>query len=50
LRERLKTLLPAYMLPVHWREFDTLPKNPNGKIDRPALRGAFLRTEEAVHV
>jgi amino acid adenylation domain-containing protein len=50
LRERLKTLLPAYMLPVHWREFDTLPKNPNGKIDRPALREAFLRTEEAVHV
>ena len=42
LRDRLKTLLPAYMLPTHWRAFDALPKNPNGKIDRPALREAFL--------
>lgn len=41
LRERLKSLLPAYMLPTHWRAFDLLPKNANGKIDRPALREAF---------
>ena len=41
LREKLKALLPAYMLPTHWRAFDLLPKNANGKIDRPALREAF---------
>jgi acyl-coenzyme A synthetase/AMP-(fatty) acid ligase len=38
------------MLPTHWRAFDALPKNPNGKIDRPALRVAFLRREECAHV
>jgi acyl-coenzyme A synthetase/AMP-(fatty) acid ligase len=41
LREKLKSLLPAYMLPTQWRAFDLLPKNANGKIDRPALREAF---------
>ena len=50
LRERLKSLLPQYMLPTHWRAFDALPKNANGKIDRPALREAFLRREECAHV
>lgn len=48
LRERLKSLLPAYMLPTHWRAFDALPKNPNGKIDRPALRTAFVNPGECV--
>jgi amino acid adenylation domain-containing protein len=50
LRDKLKALLPAYMLPTHWRVFDSLPKNGNGKIDRPALREAFLHSPECLHV
>lgn len=49
LREKLKALLPAYMLPAQWQAFDALPKNANGKIDRRALREMFLQPEESVH-
>ncbi len=45
LRTALATLLPAYMLPARWMPLDAIPKNPNGKIDRPALKDAFLRAE-----
>ena len=31
------------MLPVNWKAYERLPKNANGKIDRPALREAFAR-------
>lgn len=41
IRSGLTTLLPSYMLPSRWLELDRLPKNPNGKIDRPALRSMF---------
>ena len=41
LRERLRTQLPSYMLPSRWVSYEGLPKNANGKIDRPALRRAF---------
>lgn len=41
LRSALGRLLPPYMLPTRWRAFDALPKNPNGKIDRRALREGF---------
>ncbi|MGH9970445.1 MAG: amino acid adenylation domain-containing protein [Pyrinomonadaceae bacterium] len=41
LRGRLRRTLPGYMLPVRWLEFDSLPKNVNGKIDRPRLRELF---------
>ncbi len=41
LRRRLSEQLPAYMLPSRWREFDALPKNMNGKIDRRAIREEF---------
>ena len=44
LRQALAAVLPAYMLPARWRRLDTLPKNANGKIDRPALRAAFAAT------
>lgn len=43
-RARLATLLPAYMLPARWMRFDELPKNANGKVDRPRLRAAFRAT------
>lgn len=41
LRRELSKTLPAYMLPSRWREFDELPKNVNGKIDRRAIREEF---------
>lgn len=43
LRTALGRVLPSYMLPGRWRAFSTLPKNGNGKIDRPLLRDVFLR-------
>jgi amino acid adenylation domain-containing protein len=43
LRRALAAMLPTYMLPSRWRRLEQLPKNANGKIDRPALREAFLR-------
>jgi len=45
LRTALAGLLPTYMLPVHWMRYDALPKNDNGKIDRPRLREGFLGTQ-----
>jgi amino acid adenylation domain-containing protein len=45
LRKDLSGLLPGYMLPARWMRYDMLPKNDNGKIDRPRLRGAFLAAE-----
>ncbi len=42
LRRELSKFLPAYMLPVRWRQFDALPTNVNGKIDRRAVRESFL--------
>ena len=47
LRQSLSRSLPHYMLPVHWRRFDLLPKNASGKIDRRALKEEFVRS---VHV
>jgi non-ribosomal peptide synthetase component F len=41
LREKLSKLLPNYMMPLKWMAFDKLPKNANGKIDRPKLREQF---------
>jgi amino acid adenylation domain-containing protein len=41
LRTALASALPAYMLPSRWKLLDRLPKNPNGKIDRPAVTELF---------
>lgn len=41
LRKQVTSLLPRYMLPARWEALDALPKNVNGKIDRPALRERF---------
>jgi amino acid adenylation domain-containing protein len=41
LRSALAQLLPAYMLPARWQELPALPRNPNGKVDRPRLRQDF---------
>jgi amino acid adenylation domain-containing protein len=41
LRTELSKVLPGYMLPGRWLQFERLPKNANGKIDRKALREQF---------
>jgi amino acid adenylation domain-containing protein len=45
LREGLAKLVPGYMLPARWLRYDVLPKNDNGKIDRPRLRSQFAGAE-----
>ncbi len=45
LREHLKKLVPNYMMPARWTPYEALPKNANGKIDRPRLKDAFARNE-----
>jgi amino acid adenylation domain-containing protein len=45
LRDHLKKLVPNYMMPARWTAYEALPKNPNGKIDRPKLKEAFARNE-----
>jgi amino acid adenylation domain-containing protein len=41
LREALRSALPHYMLPARWLSLHRLPKNTNGKIDRPLLKEMF---------
>lgn len=45
LRTALNKALPAYMMPARWVTLKALPKNANGKIDRPKLREAFTAGE-----
>jgi amino acid adenylation domain-containing protein len=45
LRKDLGKHLPSYMIPSRWMEYHTLPKNGNGKIDRPKLKELFLKAE-----
>jgi acyl-coenzyme A synthetase/AMP-(fatty) acid ligase len=45
LRKDLGKHLPSYMIPSRWMEYHTLPKNANGKIDRPKLKELFLKAE-----
>ena len=47
LRKQLVETLPRYMLPTRWLELDALPKNANGKIDRPRLRELLSGTAAA---
>jgi len=41
LRKELMAKLPAYMVPSEWLELPALPKNANGKVDRPLLKSRF---------
>jgi acyl-CoA ligase (AMP-forming) (exosortase A-associated) len=36
-----KQKMPNYMVPQHFAWLDALPRNPNGKFDRPALAAQF---------
>ncbi|QCO55739.1 amino acid adenylation domain-containing protein [Pseudorhodobacter turbinis] len=49
LRDFLAAQLPAHMVPTLWQVHDTLPRMPNGKVDRPALN-AFAGGEHRPHV
>jgi acyl-coenzyme A synthetase/AMP-(fatty) acid ligase len=41
LRTSLAKLIPGYMMPARWSAHEALPRNANGKIDRPRLKQAF---------
>jgi amino acid adenylation domain-containing protein len=45
LREALKRLIPGYMLPARWMHYGVLPRNGNGKVNRPHLKSRFLSAE-----
>jgi acyl-coenzyme A synthetase/AMP-(fatty) acid ligase len=45
LRKELEKQIPSYMIPVRWMAYPALPKNTNGKIDRPKLKELFLEAE-----
>ena len=42
LTEACRKMLPLYMVPSVIHEWDTLPRNPNGKIDRTRIRADLL--------
>ncbi len=44
LKQKLKDKIPAYMMPQVWKEFDRLPRNGNGKIDRKRLSDHFQKS------
>ena len=46
LKAALAATLPTYMLPARWMALDALPKNQNGKIDRPDLRTRFVAAKK----
>jgi acyl-coenzyme A synthetase/AMP-(fatty) acid ligase len=54
LRNGLAQRVPAFMLPSSWQRYERLPRNPNGKVDRPLLAEAFrldnTRGAAAVHI
>jgi acyl-CoA synthetase (AMP-forming)/AMP-acid ligase II len=42
-----KAQMPGYMVPLQIDWLETLPRNPNGKFDRPALAAAYKNAFEA---
>ena len=49
LRTALSQALPSYMLPTRWMQYERLPKNANGKIDRKVLRERFQEEAQSSH-
>ncbi len=41
IRSELSHLIPGYMMPSRWQLYDALPRNANGKVDRPQLKKDF---------
>lgn len=46
LRQELRKLLPDYMIPSVFYYEKSLPKNPNGKVDRKRIKEKFLAFDE----
>lgn len=49
LRTELARSLPNYMIPTRWMSFRELPKNANGKIDRPRLKEIMRKGRAEIH-
>jgi amino acid adenylation domain-containing protein len=47
LRSELSRLIPQYMMPMRWQAYEALPRNPNGKVDRPLLKKELCTTSQA---
>lgn len=45
LQQKLKNTIPSYMVPQVWKEFDSLPRNGNGKIDRKKISDHFQESQ-----
>jgi amino acid adenylation domain-containing protein len=45
-KKALRKKLPSHMLPSRWIVSEQLPKNMNGKIDRPLLKEWFMKTRD----
>ena len=43
--KQARASLPRYMVPNLYHQVETMPHNPNGKIDRPRLREEYLGHE-----
>ena len=41
IKEKLRSLVPDYMVPARWAHYNALPKNSSGKIDRVELQKQF---------
>jgi len=46
LKKKLKDKIPPYMMPQVWQEYDRLPRNGNGKIDRKMLSDTFQESRK----
>lgn len=47
IRSALTAHVPRYMVPGEWLRLEKLPRNANGKIDRPELRRQFTARQSA---
>jgi amino acid adenylation domain-containing protein len=50
LRKQLVRVLPNYMLPACWLVLERMPRNGNGKTDRPRLREQFVQRAASTEV
>jgi amino acid adenylation domain-containing protein len=50
LRTELAKLIPAYMMPARWQAYESLPRNANGKVDRPLLKRQLCTSSQASFV
>ncbi|MCH8494544.1 MAG: amino acid adenylation domain-containing protein [Balneolales bacterium] len=46
LKKRLTDKIPNYMMPQVWQEYEQLPRNGNGKIDRKMLSDRFQESRQ----